>query len=105
MRSCGQLCRKAAELRDHRQVFCAGEMSVEVRLLRDVPHAMFVSDQILLDALALKEDLSRRHADKAGDQLHGGGLARAIWAEVAGDLTGPGGEAHIVNGGNAGETF
>ena len=102
---CAELYRKIAELRDHRQVFCAGEMSVEVRLFRDVPRVTFVSDQILLDQLALKEDLPLRHANKTGDQVHGGGFARTIWAKVAGDLTGPGGEAYTVDGGNAGEAL
>ena len=80
-------------------------MVVEVRLFGNVAHAALVADQVVLDGLAFKEDVAEGHFDQAGDHLHGGGLAGAVGAEVAGDLAGAGSEADVVNRGNAGEVL
>ena len=90
---------------DHGEVFEAAEVGVEVRLLGHVAHALLVGDEVVLDGLALEEDLAERHFHEAGDHLHGGGFAGAVGAQVAGDLAGAGGEADAVDGGDAGETL
>ena len=105
MRSRRLARRQVAKLRDHGQVFDAGEMVVEIGLFGDVAHAALVGDQVVLDGLAVEEDLAKGHLDEAGDHLHGGGLAGAVGAEIAGDLAGSRGEADVVDGGNAGEVL
>lgn len=96
---------KPAKLRDHGQVFQPGKVVVEVWLLRDIAHAPLVGNQIVLNGFALKQDMAQSHLDQAGDHLHGGGLARAVRPQVAGHFAGPGREADVIHGGNAGEVL
>ena len=52
-----------------------------------------------------KQDLARGHLHEPGDHLHGGGLARAVRAQVAGHLAGARRKADVVDGGDAVEPF
>ena len=80
-------------------------MSVEMRLLGDVAHALFVGDQVVLDPPSVEQNLAGGHFHQAGDHLHGGGFARSVRPKIAGDLAGAGDEAHAVDGERAGESF
>src|ERR1035438_10135774 len=80
-------------------------MIVEIRLLRDVAHAPLIGDPIILNGLALKQDVAVGHLDEASDHLHGCRLAGTVGSKVAGDLTGPRGKAHVIHRSDSGEMF
>ena len=62
-------------------------------------------DTVALDGLALKEDLAIGRLDKPGDHLEGGRLTRAVRAQVAGYLTGPGRKTDILDSRSTGIHF
>ena len=105
MRLGGGLGGQAAQLADHHQVLQAAQVRVEMRLFGHVAHALLVGDQVALNALAVEQDLAGGRLHQAGDHLHGGGLAGAVRPQVAGDLAGAGGKAHVIDGGDAEEAF
>ena len=76
-----------------------------MRLFGHVAHALLVGDQVALDRFAVEQDLAGGGVHQAGDHLHGGGLAGAVGAQVAGDLAGTGGKADLIDGGDAEKTF
>ena len=88
MRSAVRLRGQSAQLADHDQVLQAGEMRVQMRLFRHVAHALFIGDQVALNALALEKDLARGHLHQPGDHFHGGGFAGTVRPQVPGDLPG-----------------
>ncbi len=76
-----------------------------MRLLRHVPHAPFMGDQIALDGLSFEEDLAGGHLHHPRDHFHRGGFAGAVGPEIAGNFSRPNGEADAVHGGDAGEAL
>jgi len=68
----GFFCGELAELRDHREVFDGREVVVEVGLFGDVAHAALVGDEVVVDELAVEEDVARGAVDEAGDHFHRG---------------------------------
>ena len=50
--------REFAKLRDHGEVFDGGEMVVEIGLFGDVAHATLVGDEVVVDGLAVEEDVA-----------------------------------------------
>jgi hypothetical protein len=89
-------------LRDHLEIFETAEMTVEVRLLGDVPHALTEGHEVIVDGFAIEEDLAGGHFDETGDHLHGGGFAGAVRTEVAGHLPRLSEKADVVDRGNTG---
>ena len=94
-----------AQVGDHGEIFDTGEVVVEIGLFRDVAHAAFVGDEVVVDGFAIEENPAGGHLDEAGDHFHGRGLAGAIGSEVAGDFSGTCGEGDVIDGGNSGEVF
>src|ERR1035441_777333 len=80
-------------------------MGVEMRLFGHVTHAPLVGDEVAADGLAIEEDFARTDPDESGDHLHGGGFAGTVGAQVAGDLSGGGRKADVIDGEYAGETL
>ena len=101
----GRFCGEVAELGDHGEVLVASEVGVEEGLFGDVAHAPLVGREVFADGPAFKADLAEGRLDEAGDHFDGGGFAGAVGAEIAGDLAGEGGEADVLNDGNAGVAF
>ena len=83
----------------------AGEVGIEIRLFGYVADALLVGNEVFVDGLAVEEDLTGSHFDETGDHLHGGGFAGAVGTEITGDFAGVGGEADVIDGGDAGEVF
>ena len=105
MRSAVRFSGRLRNCADHGQVLQAGQVRIQVRLLRHVAHALLVGDRVGLDALPLEEDLAIGHLDQTGDHLHRGRLTGAVGSEVTGHLAGASDEADIPHRGNAGEAF
>src|ERR1700689_1977433 len=80
-------------------------MRVQVRLFRNVAHALLVCDRVALDGLAVEKDLSGVHLNEPGDPFHGGGFAGAVRPQVPGHFAGACRKTHTVNGGDAGKAF
>jgi hypothetical protein len=90
---------------DHLQVLGAGEVRIEMRLLGDIADDLAVGHGVAIDRLAAKENLAVGGLDEAGDHFEGGGLARAVGPEIAGDLAGGRHEADVLHGGDARVAF
>ena len=83
----------------------AGEVGVEPGLLGHVADALLVGGEVGVNGLAGEGDGAEGGFDEAGDHLHGGGLAGAVRAEIAGDLAGLRGEGDVLDDGEAGVSF
>ena len=105
MRSAARFPGQVAKLGDHHQIFEPAEVTIRVRLFRYVAHATLVGDEVVLDALAIEEDLAGGHFHQAGNHFHGGGFTRSVWPQIAGDLAGARDEAHIIDGQGSLGTF
>jgi hypothetical protein len=58
-----------------------------------------------VDILTVVGDFPVGRLEQAGEHFYGGALARAVWTEVAEDLTGFEGESYILDSGNGAIEF
>ena len=77
-----------AETSGELQIFAAGEVRIEVRLLGDVADAALEGLEVAVDVLAVEEDVAGGRLEQAGEHLHGGAFARAVGTEIAENLAG-----------------
>ena len=99
------LFRQFAQLADHRQILEPGEMRVQVGLFGNIAHPSFVSRRVFLNRHSAEENLAQAGFDQSGDDLHGGGLTRAVRPQIAGHFSGSRREADVFHGCDAGEVF
>ena len=81
--------RHAAKPAHQLEILAAGEVRVEVGLLRHVADAPLEGGEVLIHAAAAVEDLAFGRLDQAGQHLHRGALAGSVGSEVAEDFAGP----------------
>jgi hypothetical protein len=96
---------ETAQLSDHNQVLQPRKMRVELRFLRHVAHPLLVADQIVLDTLAVKQNLARRQLNQTGDHFHGRGFAGAVRPQVSRHLAHARRKRDVIDRGDAGEAL
>ena len=96
---------KSAESAGELEVFEAGEVAVEVRFFGDVAEMVFEAGGVIADVLAVEENPTLGGVQEAGHHFHGGGLAGAVGAEIAGDLAWAHGEGDMVDDGLAAKSL
>lgn len=90
---------------DHHQVFHAAEVRIKVRLFGNIAQSPPEGHQVLRNGASVKQNLTRARFNQARDDLHGGGFAGAVCAEIAGYLSCARDKAHSLHRRNAGVTL
>ena len=91
--------RHAAQPAHQLEILAAGEVRVEVGLLRHVADAPLEGGEILVHAASAVEDLTFGRLDQPGQHLHRGALAGSVGPEVAEDFAGLHRKADLADGG------
>jgi hypothetical protein len=92
------LRRHAAESAHELEIFLARQVGIEIGFFGNVAEMFAVTNKILLNILALEENLALSRFQKAGEHLYRCAFARAVRAEIAEDLAGLEAEFNIVYG-------
>jgi hypothetical protein len=77
------LGRKTSKVPDEREIFGAGEVGIEDGLFGDVPDLRLVSQKIVVDVLAIEENLPPGWLQQTGQNRDGRRLARSVRPEQA----------------------
>jgi hypothetical protein len=80
--------RHGAKSSNHLEIFLASEKRVEVGFFRDVAEPLTIGDEVVLNVLALEEDLAASGLQQAGEDFDGGTFARTVGAQVSEYLAG-----------------
>src|SRR5947209_5069835 len=91
--------RHVAQAAHELEVFQAGEVGVNVSLLRDIAERRAVGLQVLTDTLSFKKHLTVIGLKQAGNDLDGSGLAGAVGTNVSDDFASTDTKTDIVNSG------
>jgi hypothetical protein len=92
---------QAAQAPDELQILHPGEVSVDMRLFRNITEFGAKSGEIFDDVFSLEEYLTVIRLQYSGDDLDRRGLPRSVSAEIANNLSGANAEVHVGDGGNA----
>jgi hypothetical protein len=80
--------RHGAKSPNHLQIFLTSEKRIEIRFLGNITEPLSIRNEIVLNILALEENLAASGLQQAGEYLYGGTFSRTIGAQVAEYLAG-----------------
>src|SRR5271165_238238 len=83
---------------NHVQILFARQIGIEIGFLRNIPQAFSIRSQIVMDVLAVMNNLTARRLQQARQHPHGRAFSRAIWPQVAQHLSGPQTKANVLYG-------
>jgi hypothetical protein len=89
--------RQTAQAAHQLQVLHGAHGGIHERLFGYVPHPGLEPDHVVPNILSIKENPARAGLDEPREHLDGRGLARAVRAEVSGDVARSDRKADVVN--------